>query len=83
MADDAVTVLPNGAAMDRDGVVDPREQAPEWRTYTIEDVRLIHPERRNRWCGAILRSSCPSHRAGRQDQAPPVTEHRQQEDQVR
>jgi hypothetical protein len=41
MADDAVMVLANGAIMDRESVVESLEQAPPWRAYNIDDVRLI------------------------------------------
>lgn len=41
MTADAVMVLANGAVMDRASVVESLEQAPPWRTYTIDDVRLI------------------------------------------
>lgn len=41
MADDALMVLANGAVMDRETVVDSLVHAPPWRTYAIDDVRLI------------------------------------------
>ena len=41
MTDDALMVLANGAVMDRDDVVRSLEHAPPWRTYGIDDVRLI------------------------------------------
>jgi hypothetical protein len=41
MASDAVMVLANGAVMDRTSVVASLEQAPAWRTYTMDEVRLI------------------------------------------
>lgn len=41
MTDDAVMVLANGAVMDRKSVVDSLQQAPPWRTYSIDEVRLV------------------------------------------
>ena len=41
MTDDAVMVLANGAVMDREAVVESLKQAPPWRTYEIDEVRLI------------------------------------------
>lgn len=41
MTDDAAMVLANGAVMDRASVVESLEQAPAWRTYDIDEVRLI------------------------------------------
>lgn len=41
MTADAMMVLANGAVMDRDAVVESLEHAPPWRTYSIDDVRLI------------------------------------------
>lgn len=41
MTDDAVMVLGNGTVMDRDAVVKSLADAPPWRTYEIDDVRLI------------------------------------------
>ncbi len=41
MTDDAVMVLANGAVMDREAVVESLRQAPPWRTYEIDEVRLI------------------------------------------
>lgn len=41
MTADAVMVLANGAVMDRASVVESLERAPPWRTYDINDVRLI------------------------------------------
>ncbi len=41
MSDDAVMVLANGMVMDRDAVVGALSQSPPWRTYEIEDVRVI------------------------------------------
>lgn len=41
MTGDAVMVLANGAVMDRESVVESLEQAPPWRTYNIDEVRLI------------------------------------------
>lgn len=41
MTGDAVMVLANGAVMDRESVVESLEQAPPWRTYSIDEVRLI------------------------------------------
>lgn len=37
----AVMVLANGMVMDRDTVVDALSKSPPWRTYEIEDVRVI------------------------------------------
>jgi hypothetical protein len=34
-------VLANGALMNRDAVIQSLDLAPPWRTYTIDDVRLI------------------------------------------
>lgn len=42
MTADALMVLANGAVMDRKAVVESLEHAPPWRTYSINDVRLIH-----------------------------------------
>jgi len=41
MTADAVMVLANGAVMDREAVVASLEHAPPWRTYSIDDARLI------------------------------------------
>ncbi len=41
MTADAVMVLANGAVMDRQAVVESLEQAPAWRSYDIDDVRLV------------------------------------------
>ncbi|MGV0743394.1 nuclear transport factor 2 family protein [Mycolicibacterium sp. XJ870] len=41
MLPDAVMVLANGMVMDRDAVVGALAQAPPWRTYDIDDVRLV------------------------------------------
>ncbi|MEV6276975.1 nuclear transport factor 2 family protein [Nocardia sp. NPDC051832] len=41
MTDDAVMVLANGMILDRAGVVDSLRAAPPWRTYEIEDPRLV------------------------------------------
>lgn len=41
MTGDALTVLANGAVMDRESVIESLEQAPHWRTYHIGEVRLI------------------------------------------
>ena len=41
MTDDALMVLANGMVMDRQTVVDALAESPPWRTYAIEDVRLI------------------------------------------
>ncbi len=41
MTADAVMVLANGAIMDREAVIESLEHAPPWRTYSIDDVRLI------------------------------------------
>lgn len=41
MTDDAVMVLANGAVLDRDAVVESLGQSPPWRTYDIDDVRLV------------------------------------------
>ncbi len=41
MTEDALMVLANGAVMDRDAVVASLSDAPPWRTYDIEDVRLV------------------------------------------
>ncbi|MGI8535030.1 MAG: nuclear transport factor 2 family protein [Mycobacteriales bacterium] len=41
MTADAVMVLANGAVMDREAVVESLEYAPPWRTYSIDDARLI------------------------------------------
>lgn len=45
MTDDAVMVLANGEVMDRRAVVASLEHAPAWRTYDIDEVRLIHSGR--------------------------------------
>ncbi len=42
MTSDAVMVLANGAVLDRESVVESLEHAPQWRTYDLDDVRLIH-----------------------------------------
>lgn len=41
MLPDAVMVLANGMVMDRDTVVDALSESPPWRTFEIEDVRVI------------------------------------------
>ncbi len=41
MTDDAVMVLANGAVLDRNAVVEALSQSPAWRTYDIEDARLV------------------------------------------
>lgn len=41
MLPDALMVLANGMVMDRDTVVSALSQSPPWRTYEIDDVRLI------------------------------------------
>jgi hypothetical protein len=41
MLADAVMVLANGMAMDRDTVVASLSKSPPWRSYEIGDVRLI------------------------------------------
>ncbi len=41
MLPDAVMVLANGKVMDRDTVVGALSESPPWRTYDIEDVRVI------------------------------------------
>lgn len=41
MTDDALMVLANGAVMDRDSVVESLRQAPPWRAYDLNDVRLV------------------------------------------
>ncbi len=41
MTDDGVMVLANGAVMDRSGVVEALSQAPPWRTFEIDDVRVV------------------------------------------
>ena len=41
MTADAVMVVANGAVMDRDAVIESLEHAPPWRTYSIDDARLI------------------------------------------
>jgi hypothetical protein len=41
MTEDAVMVLANGAVLDREAVVESLEHAPPWRTYDIDDVRLV------------------------------------------
>jgi hypothetical protein len=41
MLPDAVMVLANGMVMDRDTVVGALSESPPWRTYGIEDVRVI------------------------------------------
>jgi hypothetical protein len=45
MTKDAVMVLANGAVMNRESVVASLEQAPAWRTYDIDEVRLIRSGR--------------------------------------
>ena len=42
MTEDAVMVLANDVVMDRDMVVAALAQAPPWRTYELNDVRLVH-----------------------------------------
>ncbi|MEU2255068.1 nuclear transport factor 2 family protein [Nocardia xishanensis] len=42
MTDDALMVLANGMVLDRAGVVDSLRHAPPWRTYEIQDPRLVH-----------------------------------------
>ncbi len=41
MTEDGVMVLANGAVLDRDAVVRSLEQSPTWRTYAIDDPRLV------------------------------------------
>jgi hypothetical protein len=41
MLADAVMVLANGMVMDRAAVVSALSESPPWRTYDIDDVRLI------------------------------------------
>ena len=41
MTADAMMVLANGAVMGRDAVIRSLEDAPAWRTYRIDEVRLI------------------------------------------
>lgn len=41
MTADAMMVLANGAVMDRKAVVESLEHAPPWRTYSIDNIRLI------------------------------------------
>ena len=41
MTGDAVMVLANGAVLDRESVVESLEHAPPWRTYSIDEVRVI------------------------------------------
>lgn len=41
MLTDAVMVLANGMVMDRDTVVSALSGSPPWRTYDIDDARLI------------------------------------------
>ncbi len=41
MTEDAVMVLAHGVVLDRDGVVASLADAPAWRTYRIDDVRLV------------------------------------------
>lgn len=41
MTADAVMVLANGAVMDRATVVESLEHAPPWRTFSIDNVRLL------------------------------------------
>jgi hypothetical protein len=41
MLPDALMVLANGMVMDRDTVVSSLSEAPPWRAYDIDEVRLI------------------------------------------
>ena len=41
MTPDAMMVLANGAVMNRDAVIQSLDGAPPWRTYSIDEVRLI------------------------------------------
>ena len=43
MTDDALTVLANGAAMDRDAVTAALGQAPPWRSFELSDARIVRP----------------------------------------
>ena len=47
MLPDALMVLANGIAMDRDMVVSALSESPPWRTYDIGDVRLIEVDNGN------------------------------------
>jgi len=47
MLPDALMVLANGMVMDRDTVVASLSKAPPWRTYDIDDVRLIEADADN------------------------------------
>ncbi len=41
MTDDGLMVLANGAVMDRDQVVASLSEAPPWRSYDIDDARVV------------------------------------------
>ncbi|TQM32278.1 nuclear transport factor 2 family protein [Nocardia bhagyanarayanae] len=41
MTDDALMILANGMVLDRDGVVESLRHAPPWRTYEIQNPRLV------------------------------------------
>ena len=47
MLPNALMVLANGIAMDRDMVVSALSESPPWRTYDIGDVRLIEVDNGN------------------------------------
>jgi hypothetical protein len=42
MLADAVMVLANGMVMDRDAVASALSQSPPWRSYDIDDVRVVN-----------------------------------------
>ena len=41
MIEDGLMILANGAVMDRPTVVAALDNAPPWRTYSIDDVRVV------------------------------------------
>jgi Domain of unknown function (DUF4440) len=41
MAEDGLMVIADGTVMDRDTVVDALRSAPPWRSYSIDDIRLV------------------------------------------
>jgi hypothetical protein len=53
MLPNAVMVPANGMVIDRDTVVSALSKSPPWRTYEIDDVRLVQVDNDNAaWCTA-------------------------------
>src|ERR1700754_589973 len=68
MLPDALMVLANGIAMDRDMVVSALSESPPWRTYDIGDVRLIEVDNGN---AVLVYTGAPRRRSWGAVAAPP------------